>query len=113
VVAAPTGTIRANNETLRIGCNQAGAQAWNGKIGEVAIWSSFALTDATAASIFTLGALAPYVDTTGFGAPYLYWPMDSTGAAHALDFSGQGRNGTISGAIEGENPPIRPCGRKG
>ncbi len=40
----------------------------------------------------------------------LYWPMDRIGAAHATDYRGNGRSGPISGAIEGENPPVRPAG---
>jgi hypothetical protein len=38
---------------------------------------------------------------------YLYWPMDNMGTAHATDYSGNGRHGTVSGAVVGENPP--PC----
>jgi hypothetical protein len=46
--------------------------------------------------------------------PFLYWPMDTTGAAQALDFSGNGRHGTLSGgAGAGANPPIRPAMRRG
>jgi hypothetical protein len=44
---------------------------------------------------------------------YAYPPMDNTGTAHATDLSGNGRHGTVSGAVVGANPPIRPAGRRG
>jgi hypothetical protein len=61
-----------------------------------------------AQNFFSLGPLAYAMSSL-----YLYWPMDNTGTAHARDYSGNGRDGTISGAILGENPPIRPAGRRG
>jgi hypothetical protein len=44
---------------------------------------------------------------------YLYWPMDNTGTAHATDYSGNGRHGTVSGASVGENLPTVPAGQRG
>lgn len=105
-VVSPSGSEAiADGLDFHVGGTDSGIETSNGRMGEVALWTS-ALTAVDLAAIAHNGAMA-------VPGMYLYWPMDDTGAAHALDFSGNARDGTISGAVVAANPPIRPCGRRG
>jgi hypothetical protein len=98
----PNGTDGTDNTTYRVGTENAANKSFNGRLGEHAFWTSI-LTAAEASAVLTLGPMA-------VPGMYLYWPMD---LATGTDFSGNGRDGTITGAIAGANPPTRPAGRKG
>jgi hypothetical protein len=101
--STPNGALsEADTQTVRVGSRSSGASSFNGRIGEFALYTSL-LGDADFAAIAHLGPMA-------VPGMFLYWPMD---LATGTDFSGNARNGTITGAVAGENPPSRPAGRKG
>lgn len=105
--ATPGGTKDATTSNpFDIGNSDSTDRTFDGLIGEAAVWLR-RLTAAEHAAIYALGVQA-VPDSL-----YFYWPMDNTGSAQATDFSGNGRNGTITGAIAGENPPTRPAMRRG
>jgi hypothetical protein len=103
--STPSGSEVSDGDTFETG-SLGGLFAYDGLIGEVAVWANRILTAEEVAAIFHLGVQA-------VAGAHLYWPMDDTGTAHATDFSGNGRNGTITEAVVGANPPVRPAGRAG
>lgn len=106
--ATPSGAVSdADPQTIYLGGDSGTGRSFEGRIGEAGLWT-VALTTEGVESLLVNGLLG-----LKSGNLHLYWPMDSTGAAHALDFSGNARNGTIAGAVEFANPPTRPCGRRG
>jgi hypothetical protein len=102
----PSGAEGADGGSLIVGDSGAGTAGYDGSLGEMATWASLLLSAAEAAAVLVQGALA-------VPGAYFYWPMDNTGTAHATDLSGNARTGTITGAVVGANPPVRPAGRKG
>lgn len=98
-ITTPSGTAPTEPRTLYVGDRPISARAFDGKIGEVAVWNRI-LTAAEIAAVHWLGWLA------GPAIPFLYWPLDhSDVATTARDFSGNGRDGTTTGAVLAENPP--------
>jgi Concanavalin A-like lectin/glucanases superfamily len=100
---APVGAIIADTQVIYVGNNGAiAARTFDGAIGEVAAWTRI-LSAAEIAAVYMLGASAvpDYFD---------YLPFDSG----RIQCFGTGASVyAITGAVAGENPPVRPAGRRG
>ena len=100
VSAAPSGTDPIDGGNIDLGSNYGQIQAFDGRIGEVGVWTRI-LTEAEALAVWTYGVRAI---TNG---RYLYQPLHGD----ARDYSGNNRHGTISGAVNHpSSPPIYPMG---
>lgn len=101
-VVTPTGSIAADNQTVRIGDDPGSGQCVNGLIAEAAQWKR-ALSAAELAAVATVGVNA---------APdhFNYLPLDD---GRVQNLGASGGTFTITSAVAGENPPVRPCGRTG
>jgi hypothetical protein len=101
-IQAPAGALLADTQVIYLGNAGSPTRTFEGAIGEVGAWTRV-LSDAELAAVYTLGvnAVPDYVD---------YLPWDS-GSGQV--FGAGGSAYTITGALAGENPPIRPAGRRG
>lgn len=102
-VFVPSGSFSGDGGTFYIGNRAAGDMPFNGKQQEFAAWNR-ALSAAELTMVFTHGVQA-------MAGAYLYFPMD---LGNASDYSGNGRTGTVNGAVLAENfAATRPAGRMG
>jgi len=99
---APSGAMIADNETIYIGNNFGTTRSYDGLIGEVCVWKRLLLA-AEVAAVCHLGvnAVPDYFD---------YTPFDF-GCNQTFGSGGGAYVG--SGPVFADNPPIRPCGRRG
>lgn len=94
------GTTRGTAGTVaNIGNNSATSATQVGSLGQVAIAAREWSLDEMEA--FRLG-----VRPVNSGAMRGFWPLDSPTAAQAEDLSGNGANGTVTGAVVSEDPPV-------
>lgn len=102
----PVGTITADNRIFSAGNIDDTSRTFAGAIGEVFMYNRILSAEEARAIAF----LGVHAVPSGL---MLYWPMD-TGTSSCIDFSGNGRTGTVTGATASSNPPpVRPSGRKG
>lgn len=96
-ISAPSGSP-GNNSGLLVGAHNVGGE-WHGDIGPFAMWTGRLLTADEVALIYARG---PFASPS---ALYLYWRMDEGIGSVMRDYSENGRDGTISGALAGEGAP--------
>ena len=90
---APVGTARADGGTIATLGEGAATYCFDGYVADWAVWTR-GLTQLEIALVHVLGPLAV---PNGLA---IYWPFPSA-AASAVDYSGNGRDGTISNALVG------------
>lgn len=103
-VTAPSGSV-SEPSTQRFGAAGIfGDDAYDGTIAQVAMWSR--ILDADEAQLALMRS--PLAVPNGLE---VYWPMDGIIGGTVRDYSGKGRNGSVSGAVLGSAPPfssVRP-----
>jgi hypothetical protein len=97
-----TGTTYAEPLSVYIGNSSALNNGWNGLIGEVALWKRL-LSAAEMAAVAVQGVnVCP--------DHFNYLPLDG---GRGQNLGASGTPFTLSAVSVGENPPIRPAGRRG
>jgi hypothetical protein len=94
--AGGTGTVTAAGTTLHIGNNSATTRSFNGRIARPFIvpWK-MTVPEMEAYRLGSVGVLYAH------GAPVVFHPY-----ATAIDVSGNAANGTVTGAVAAEGPPV-------
>lgn len=100
--SAMAGNPPADTQTLSFGAGALSTVFHNGQMGEIAWWKRL-LSDADAAAVFHQGVNA-------MPDHFHYLPCDG---GRSQNLGSSGAVFTVTGAIVGENPPIRPAGRRG
>jgi len=100
-VQTPAGSLTLDSQPSFVGNNETGFNTWDGLIGQVAVWTSLLSSDQIASILFRGPLSVP-------GA-FLYWPMWGSDAS-ARDYSGNGQNGTVTGAVLATLPPVVAIG---
>lgn len=91
-------------QVITVGSTTAGAEWYDGKMNEVAIWTPGFATDEIAAALYNDGTeLEAFEDYDGSMTLYGHWSFDETGAATAVDNDEgtAGRDGTASENTDG------------
>lgn len=96
-------TITPNANTLIIGRRSStAASALNGKLDDIRIYNGTGLTDAQVSDIYYFGK----IQTVNPPAANVQYRLDEGSGTTALDSSGNGNNGTITGATYSTDVPM-------
>jgi len=100
---APVGSAADDSGVaLLLGNNDDGSRTFNGRLAEMAIYNMALSAAEVLALAHSINPL--HIRRTNLKA---YWPLPGNSSPEA-DLSGNGNNGTVTGAIKGAHPPITP-----